>query len=182
MNARPAVPPAPPSSTEPAARAHRRALEAELQQLKASVPAVLFARMTKQPGSATALSRLRRRISDIEYEIDRFPDLIEHIREQDAAAFKAWRTSVHCLPIEEALAGLGREACCSRSIDGVAGGCVFTGGEPNAECWHPQLGITMGRFRCDEAGRFVFPFRYNPRAAALFDEACERLGLKGKFK
>jgi hypothetical protein len=181
MNARAQIPLAPPSSTEPAARAHRRALEAELAHLQAAVPAVLLARVEKLPGAAKALSGLRKKIDDLTYEIDRFPDLLEHIREMDAAATKRWQVAVHCLPVEEALQGLGKEVCCSRSNHGVSGGCIFTSGEPSAECWHPGIGIIMGRFRRDEAGRYVFPFRYNPRAGLLFDEACRRLKLEGKF-
>jgi|SoimicmetaTmtHMA_FD_contig_31_26428713_length_626_multi_3_in_0_out_0_2 hypothetical protein len=57
----------------------------------------------------------------------------------------------------------------------------ISGGEPNAECWHPLQGIVMGKFRCDDAGKYTFPLRYNARAAALFDEACRRLKLEGKF-
>lgn len=184
MNAPVEIPLAPPSSTEPAARAHRRVLEAELEQLKASVPAVLHARMMREPGSAKKLSELRDRIRDLEYEIDRFPDLLELIRDKDAAAVRAWRTDVHCLPIDEALHGLGKDSCCSRSQHGLPGGCLFTGGDISvADCLHPLIGLRMGRFhRYEGDERYVFPLRHVPRAAELFSEACRRLKVQDRFK
>lgn len=175
------VPFDPPALTVPAVRRHRAALEAELADLKATIPAALLASVRREPGAREAISALRRQVQDLEYEIDRNVDAVELAEADDAAAHAAWRAAVHTLPPNEAIKGVGRDACPRRCLRGVSNGCVLGGGcqGASASCWHPV--IQKDLFHLDEGGRKIFPFRYHERASAVFDAVCEKLNMKGKF-
>lgn len=175
------VPFDPPALTVPAIRKHRAVVEIELAGVKATLPAALLASARGEPGAREALSVLRQQVQDLEFEIDRNIDAVDLARREDEAAHAAWREAVHALPPDEAIAGLGRDACPRRCLRGVAYGCVLGGGctDASASCWHP---VTQGAlFHNDESGRKMFPFRFHERAARVFDAACEKLKLKGKF-
>ncbi|MCK1707625.1 MULTISPECIES: hypothetical protein [unclassified Bradyrhizobium] len=175
------VPFDPPALTVPAMRKHRSVIELEFAGLKANLPAALVASARGEPGARAALSALRRQVQDLEFEIDRNIDAVGLAEQDDVAAHAAWRKAVHDLPPAEAIAGIGRDVCPRRCLRGVAYGCVLGGGctDASASCWHP---VTQGDiFHNDDAGRKMFPFRFHERASRVFDAACEKLKLKGRF-
>ncbi|MET4034439.1 hypothetical protein ABIB94_008347 [Bradyrhizobium sp. JR7.2] len=175
------VPFDPPALTVPAIRKHRSVVELELAGIKATLPAALLASARGEPGAREALSVLRRQVQDLEFEIDRNIDAVALAEQNDVAAHAAWREAVHALPPDEAIEGIGRDACPRRCLRGVGHGCVLGGGctDAGANCWHPVTQKDL--FHNDDGGRKMFPFRFHERASRVFDAACEKLKLKGKF-
>lgn len=177
-----AVPMQPPSSTVPAVLAHRCALETSVAALKADIPAALLASAQGKAGARAALRRLRQRIQDLEFEIDRNPDAVDLARKHDEAACDAWRKAVHSMPPDEAIEGLSADNCCGRCLRGTPGGCVLSGGDPySATCLHPVQGIRLKLFNRDIAGKRIFPHSEAPKAQQIFDAACEKLGVRKEF-
>lgn len=175
------VPFDPPALTVPAVRKHRSAVELELAGIKATLPPALLASARGEPGAREALSALRRQVQDLEFEIDRNIDAVDLAEQNDVAAHAAWRVAVQALPPDEAITGIGRDTCPRRCLRGVAHGCVLGGGctDAGASCWHPVTQSDL--FHNDDAGRKMFPLRFHERASRVFNAACEKLKLEGKF-
>ena len=97
----------PPVLTVPIVRAHRLKLEAELVELRGTVPAAALAVARKEPASIRALVALRRKIADVEFQIAANRDAAELAAVQDHAAASAWRAQIQTLPPEQIISGIG---------------------------------------------------------------------------
>jgi len=173
------VPLAPPTPTDKAVRAHGKTLELSRDALKADVAELALASARGETGAQVALAALHQKIQAIEFEIEANFAACELAKAEDVAAEKAWRAAIQMLPPEEAIAGIGKDSCCGRCTPNVPGGCVLTGGVPVSECSHPVKQLHL--FHRDESGRRIFLHRANPQASRVFDAACDRLNMKGKF-
>jgi hypothetical protein len=174
--------PNPPALTAPHVRAHRRALEARLVELRGTVPAAALAIVNKKFGAVGALAALRRKIANVEFEIAANSDAHDLAQAKDAAAHASWRKQVHELPIEQALEGIGRDSCCRRCRPNSPGGCVLGGGcdVAGTSCLHPVK--EQDSFHNDDNGKKVFRLHFHERAAATFAAAATRLKVSHKFK
>ena len=173
----------PPAGTAKAILAHRTKLEAERDALRDGVPELA---LRSAQGDAAAQAELWSRPAKqagLQFEIDQNAAAYALAHEQDAAAEIAWRASIHSLPPEEAIDGLNSSECCRRCLNGVTGGCVLAGGAPYAgsTCFHPSRFGSLHQFNLDDSGRRIFPHRGHPRASAVFDAACDKTKMRGKY-
>jgi hypothetical protein len=183
MNKPGPVPLKPPTPTRPAVIAHRRMLELERDALRAGAIELAFASAMGDLDARNKLAALPAKLAALQFEVDLNHQAQELSHAKDAAAEIAWRTSIQTLPPEEIVAGLGREACPSRCTLGISGGCVLSAAAPysGATCMHPTRMGSLHQFNIDNSGLRIFPFRDNPRAAKVFDVACEKLNVRKKF-
>ena len=173
------VPHTPRALTAPAVKAHRRALEARLVELRSGVASMALAAVGKKPSAAKGLATLRRKVANLEFEIAANLDAFDLAQAQDAAAHAAWRASVHELPPADAIEGIGKDSCRRRCAPGAPGGCVLTGGCPSSECLHPVK--QMQSFHLDHRGKKEFSLRRHSRASEVFAEAVSRLKVEDKY-
>ena len=173
------IPHHPPPPTAPAVREHRRAVEARLEQLKASVPAGALASARGEPGAIARLGRLQRQIAGLEFEIAANLGAYELAEAEDRAAHAAWRAAVHAMAPGDVLEGLGKESCPVLCQRGVPAGCVISGGCLSVECFHPRL--SMDSFYIADSGKKLFTLRSHGRASQVFAAAAKRLKVEDRF-
>lgn len=175
------VPMKPPASSKAVVLARRRTLELERDALRAAAVDLALASAMGDAGARTRLAALPVKLAALDFEIDLSHQAQELAHVQDAAAETAWRAAIQQMEPGAIIQGIGKDSCCGRCMPGVAGGCVLTAGAPfpGSTCAHPVK--TLELFHRDVEGNRIFPLRENPQASRVFDTACEKLGVRGKF-
>jgi hypothetical protein len=172
----------PPVPTGKLVLAHRKKLEVERDGLRANA-AELALKAALGDGAAQAeLASIPGKHAALTFEIDMNAAAHDIAKQRDGEAEIAWRKSLQDLPPEVLLTGLNKYECPHLCQSGIAGGCVLGGGSPRcgSTCWHPTRLGTFHQFSIDETGRKVSPFANSP-ASRVFDVACDKLKVRGKF-
>jgi hypothetical protein len=173
----------PPAPTKPAIVAYRKTLEIECDTLRASAAPLAFASAKGDSSAREALAAIPGRLAALQFEINLNHECQQLSEQEDSDAEIAWQASLQSMDPEDLIAGINKDECCHRCQPGIAGGCVLSGGTAHAgsTCWHPTRMGTFHQFSTDNSGLRVFPFRDNPRAAKVFNAACDKLKVRGKF-
>ena len=177
------IPLTPPAGIARSVLDHKQKLFAERDNLRAGAAELALKSSQGDTKAQAELAAIPARYAALTLEIDLNAEVYELASKIDADAEGAWRASIHSLAPAEAIEGLNRDECCRRCQPGVSGGCVLSGGAPFAgsTCMHPTRLDPFHQFRLDDSGRKIFPLRDHPRAAEVFDAACDALKVRGKF-
>src|SRR5665213_851800 len=170
----------PPVPTRPTVLAHRRTLELERDALRASAVALAFAATKGDPAARETLAALPAKLAALQFEVDLNHECQELAQAADAAAERAWRAAIQTLDPEVLIGGINKSECPHLCQPNSPGGCVLSGGH-GSTCLHPTQFGTFHQFRIDDSGRRIFPYRKNLQAAKVFDAACDKLKVRGKF-
>lgn len=173
----------PPAPIAKAVLAHRKIIEIERDSLQAGAAALALSSAMGDLEARAALAAIPARFAALQFEIDQNYAAHELAVKQQSDAEIAWRASLQTLPPAEILAGLNRDECPGLCQQGIPGGCVLAGGAPYAgtTCQHPTRFGTLHQFGVDTAGRRIFPHRDHPCASEVFNAACDKLKVRGKF-
>jgi hypothetical protein len=166
------VPYDPPIPTARDVRVYRHTLEASLDVLRASRAGLALASARGDTAARENLAALRLKIRAVEFEIECNHAAFELAEKQDGDAWAAWRASILMLDPEEAIAGIGKDGCCTRCTPNIPGGCVLSANK-SSTCMHPIRELRS--FHNDEAGVKIFPYRDDPQAKKIFEAACTKL-------
>jgi hypothetical protein len=181
MNKHETVPMKPPAATRPLVIARRRTIELERDNLRAGAIELALRSAMGDLDARNTLAALPAKLAALQFEIDLNHQAQELAHAEDASAEIAWRTLIQTLSPEEIIGGIGREACPSRCTQGIS--CVLSAAAmySGSTCMHPTRMGSLHQFNIDNSGLRIFPFRDNPRAAKVFDAACEKLNVRKKF-
>jgi hypothetical protein len=183
MHEKIAVSDKPPAPTAKGVLAHRKKLETDRDELRTGAAELASASARGDADAQAALAAIPAKFAAIQFEIDLNHEAHDRATKQDSDAEAAWRDSIQSMDPEDLIAGINKDECCHRCQPNSPGGCVLTGGTAHAgsTCWHPTRFGTLHQFYIDNSGLRVFPFHDNPRAAKVFNAACDKLKVRGKF-
>jgi hypothetical protein len=174
----------PPAPTAKAVLAHRKKLEAERDGVRTGAAELALASARGDLAAKAAIAAIPARMAALQFEIDLNHEAYELAHKQDADAEIAWRASLQSMDPEDLIDGINRDECCRRCTQGTPGGCVLAAAAPYAgsTCFHPTRFGTFHQFKIDDSGLKIFPHRDNPKAKKVFDAACDKLKVRGKFE
>jgi hypothetical protein len=174
---------APPVATAKAVLAYRKKLELERDGLRTGTAELALKASRGDADAKAALAAIPGKMAALQFEIDHNHEAYDLAIQQDHSAEVAWRGSLQLMDPEDLLAGINKDECCGLCQPGIAGGCVLAAGAPYAgsTCWHPTRFGTFHQFNLDDSGRKVFPHSNHPKAKKVFDAACDKLKVRGKF-
>jgi hypothetical protein len=177
------VPMTPPAPTAKAVLAHRKKLEIERDSLKTGAGELALKSAQGDPDAKAALAAIPAKQAWLQFELDQNHSAYELATKQDSDAEAFWRKSLQSMNPADLIAGINRDECCGLCQPGIAGGCVLVAAAPypGSTCFHPTRFGTFHQFSVDGSGLRIFPFRNNPDASKVFDLACDKLKVRGKF-
>jgi hypothetical protein len=177
------APVTPPIGTAKAVLAYRKKLELERDGLRTGAAELALRASRGDAEAKAALAAIPAKYAALTLEIDVNGGAYDLAVKEDHDAEIAWRASLQSMDPEDLIAGINKDECCGLCQPGIAGGCVLASAAPfsGSTCWHPTRMGTFHQFNLDDSGRRIFPFRNNPRAKKVFDVACDKLKVRGKF-
>jgi hypothetical protein len=172
----------PPASTAKLVLAHRKRLEVERDGLRTGAAELALKSVQGDAAAQAELAAIPARHAAVTFEIDMNAAAHEIALKNDSDAEIACRKSLQDLPTEVLLAGLNKDECCRLCQPGITGGCVLGAASSRcgSTCWHPIRFGALHQFSVDSSGRKVSPFANSP-ASRVFDAACDKLNVRGKF-
>jgi hypothetical protein len=173
----------PPAPTAKAVRDHRKKLEIERDGLRTGAAELARLAALGDADAKAALAAIPGKHAALQFEIDLNHEAYEIATKHDSDAEIAWRASLQSMEPEDLIAGINKDECCHRCQPGVPGGCVLTAAAPYAgsTCFHPVRFGTFHQFNIDDSGRRIFPHRHHAQAKKVFDAACDKLKVRGKY-
>jgi hypothetical protein len=177
------IPIDPPAPTAKAVRAHRKKLEIERDGLRAGAAELALRSAQGDTAAQAELAGIPAKFTALQFEIDLNHEAYDLAHKQDADVEVAWRASLQLMDPEDLISGINRDECCHRCQPGIAGGCVLSAAAPysGSTCMHPTRMGSFHQFNIDDLGKRIFPFRNIQQAAKVFDAACDKLKVRGKF-